>query len=75
MSYVDMRDVLEKTPVDNISDYDNPNSAGLLDYKYFTEFGSKELLIRNRTGDPTKWVKFTFSASNTLNWALGERVL
>lgn len=75
MSYVDMRDALEKIPVDNIADYDNPNLAGLLDYKYFTEIGSREILIRNRTGDPTKWVKFMFTASNTLNWALGERVL
>ncbi len=70
MSYVDMRDALEKSPIDNIADYDNPNLAGLLDYKYFTEIGAKEILIRNRTGDPTKWVKFTFSAPNTLNWAL-----
>ena len=75
MSYVDMRESLDKTPIDSIADYDNPNSAGLLDYRYFTELGSKEMLIRNRTGDPTKWVKFSFTTSNTLNWALGERVL
>ncbi len=75
MSYVDMRDALEKTPIDNIADYDNPNIAGLLNYKYFTEQGSKEILIRNRTGDPTKWVRFSFTTSNSLNWALGERVL
>ncbi len=32
-------------------------------------------MIRNRTGDPTKWVKFLFSTSSTLSWALGDRVL
>lgn len=37
MSYVDMRDALEKAPIDNIADYDNPNLTGLLNYKYFTE--------------------------------------
>jgi hypothetical protein len=33
------------------------------------------MLIKNRTGDPTKWVKFSFSAPNLLNWALGDKVL
>jgi hypothetical protein len=46
-----------------------------LNYKYFIEMGAKEILIRNRTWDPTKWVKFSFSTPGALNWALWERLL
>ncbi len=75
MSYRDMRDALKTSPPAQISEYDNPNLAGLLDYTYFTDTGAKEILIRNRTGDPTKWVQFSFSTPGSLSWALGERVL
>ena len=75
MSYQGMRDSLDTMPMAQLSEYDNPNLAGLLNYTYFTDLGAKEILIRNRTGDPTKWVKFSFSASSALTWALGERVL
>lgn len=70
-----MREALKTTPLEQLSEYDNPNLAGLLNYTNFTDLGAKEVLIRNRTGDPTKWVKFSFSSSSSLNWALGERVL
>ena len=70
-----MRDGLETLPTAQLADYDNPNLSGLLNYAYFTNLGAKEILIRNRTGDPTKWVKFAFSTSSTLSWALSDRVL
>ena len=69
-SYVEMRDTSEIRPPDILSKYDDPNLAGLLDYHHFTELGSKEILIRNRTGDEKKWVKFTFSTARALDWAL-----
>ncbi len=69
-SYVEMRNVLETEPVNDLSHYDDPNLAGLLNYHHFTDLGSKEILIRNRTGDEKKWVKFTFSTNRALNWAL-----
>ncbi len=75
MSYVQMREALATKPVDELSDYNNPNLAGLLDYSHFISMGSKEILIRNRTGDVKKWVKFTFSTSHALNWALSDAVL
>lgn len=75
MSYRDMRDAVKTSPPAQISDYDNPNLAGLLDYNNFTDLGAKEMLIRNRTGDPTKWVQFSFSTPGSLSWALGDRVL
>ncbi len=75
MSYMEMRDALATTPVDSISEYDDPNLAGLLDYDFFTNLGAKEMIIRNRTGDPTKWVKFTFTTPGAMRWALGSRVL
>lgn len=75
MSYREMRDGLETLPTAQLADYDNPNLSGLLNYAYFTNLGAKEILIRNRTGDPTKWVKFSFSTSSTLSWALSDRVL
>ncbi len=75
MSYVQMRDVLATNPVDNLSEYNTPTLAGLLDYTAFTEQWSREILIRNRAGEPTTWVKFTFSTSRTLSWALSENVL
>lgn len=75
MSYRDMRDDLKVWKSVQISEYDNPNLSGLLNYNYFTDAGAKEILIRNRTGDPTKWVQFSFSSSGTLSWALGDRVL
>lgn len=75
MSYVQMREALKTQPVDSLADYNNPNLAGLLDYAHFIGLGSKEVLIRNRTGDAKKWVKFTFSTSHALNWALSDAVL
>lgn len=75
LSYRSMRDDLKAWTKSQISDYDNPNLAWLLDYNYFTNSGASEILIRNRTGDPTKWVKFSFSTSGALNWALSDRVL
>lgn len=75
MSYVEMREALDNVPIDNLAEYDNPNLAGLLNYRYFIWLWAKEVLIRNRTGDPTKWVKFTFSTPDGLEWALGERIL
>lgn len=75
MSYVQMREALTTKPVDELTDYNNPNLAGLLEYSHFIGFGFKEVLIRNRTGDAKKWVKFTFSTSHALNWALSDAVL
>lgn len=69
-SYVEMRDALESQPLDTLSKYDEPNLAGLLNYHYFTELGSREILIRNRAGDEKKWVKFSFSTPHVLDWAL-----
>lgn len=74
-SFADLRDALEDHPIDAISDYDNPNLAGMLDYRKLTLLWAKEMLIKNRTWDPTKWVKFSFSAPNLLNWALGDKIL
>jgi len=69
-SYVDMRDTMKTEPVLDLSEYNNQYLAGLLDYSHFTENGTAEVLIRNNDGDVTKWVKFIFSSSRTLDWAL-----
>lgn len=74
-SYVEMRDALETAPIPDLSNYIDPNLAGLLNFRHFTAGGSKEILIRNRTGDEKKWVKFTFSTSRALEWALWPAVL
>lgn len=74
-SYVDMRDTMKTDPILDLSQYDNKYLAGLLDYSYFTQNGASDILIRNRTGDVKKWVKFTFSTSRALEWALGPLVL
>lgn len=74
-SYVEMRDTMKTNPILDLSQYDNQYLAGLLDYSHFTQKGASEILVRNRTGDVKKWVKFTFSASRTLEWALGPLVL
>lgn len=74
-SYVEMRDTMETSPLLDLSQYDDQYLAGLLNYKHFTELGASEILIRNRTGDVKKWVKFTFSAYRALEWALGSLVL
>lgn len=74
-SYVEMRDTLETAPIFDLSNYTDPNLVGLLNYRHFITGGSKEILIRNRTGDEKKWVKFTFSTSRTLEWALWPAVL
>ncbi len=61
---------METEPLLDLSNYDDQYLAGLLNYKHFTELGASEILVRNRTGDVKKWVKFTFSASRILEWAL-----
>lgn len=74
-SYVQMRETMTTEPILDLSNYDDPNLAGLLDFNHFITGGSKEILIRNRTGDVKKWVKFTFSTSRALNWGLWPAVL
>ncbi len=74
-SYVEMRDTMETEPLLDLSNYDDQYLAGLLNYKHFTELGASEILVRNRTGDVKKWVKFTFSASRILEWALWFSIL
>ncbi len=75
MSYREMRDQMESAPAPQLHEYDNPNLAWLVNYNHFIDMWATEIMIRNRTGDPTKWVKFLFSTSSTLSWALGDRVL
>lgn len=76
MSYRDMRDALESwIAPPQISEYDDPNLAGLINYNHLIDSWAHEVLIRNRTGDPTKWVQFSFSTPGSLSWALGDRVL
>jgi hypothetical protein len=74
-SYVEMRETMETEPLSDLSSYDDPNLAGLLDFTHFITLGSKEVLIRNRTGDIKKWVRFTFSTPRVLSWALWPLVL
>lgn len=74
-SYVDMRDTMKTDPILDLSSYDNKYLVWLLDFTHFTGQGASQILIRNRSGDIKKWVKFTFSTSRTLEWALGPLVL
>lgn len=74
-SYVQMRETMSTEPFFDLSQYDDPNLVGLLDFNHFTTLGSKEILIRNRAGDVTKWVKFTFSIPRAMNWALWPLVI
>jgi hypothetical protein len=74
-SYVEMRNMIQTKPVLDLSDYNNQYLAGLLDYSHFTDNGATEILIRNRAGNVAKWVKFVFSTSRTLEWALWPLVL
>lgn len=74
-SYVQMRETMSTEPVLDLSIYDEPNLAGLLDYSHFMNLGAKDILIKNRVWDPKKWVKFSFSTTRALEWALGPDVL
>lgn len=75
-SYVEMRNAMKTEPILDLSDYNNQYLTGLLDYSHFTQNGSTEVLIRNRVSpDQKKWVKFIFSSSRTLDWALWLLVL
>jgi hypothetical protein len=75
LSFKEMRDALSTATPPQISEYDNPNLAWLINYSHFISLGAREMLIRNRTGDPTKWVKFSFSKPEIFSWALSNRVL
>ena len=75
-SYVEMRETMKSKSILDLGNYNNQYLAGLLDYSHFTQLGATEVLIRNRTSpDPKKWVKFIFSSSRALDWALSEGVL
>lgn len=70
-SYVQMRDTMKTEPFLDFSNYDDKYLAGLLDYSHFIQNGDTEILIRNHASpEPNKWVKFTFSSSRALDWAL-----
>ena len=47
-SYVQMRETMSTEPVLDLSIYDEPNLAGLLDYSHFMNLGAKDILIKNR---------------------------
>lgn len=75
-SYVEMRETMKSKSILDLGNYNNQYLAGLLDYSHFTQSGATEVLIRNRTSpDTKKWVKFIFSSSRALDWALSEGVL
>lgn len=75
-SYVQMRDTMKTEPFLDFSNYDDKYLAGLLDYSHFIQNGDTEILIRNHASpEPNKWVKFTFSSSRALDWALWPLVL
>lgn len=74
-SYVEMRDVMVSEPILDLSNYNDPHLAGLLDYKHFIQLWSTEMLIRNREWTSKSWVKFTFSSSRIFDWALSSKVL
>lgn len=74
-SFVEMRETMTTEPVLDFNKYNDKYLAGLLEYTHFTQLGASEVLIRNRSGDPKKWVKFIFSNSRTLEWALWPLVL
>jgi len=69
-SYLQMRETMSGEAILDLSNYDDPNLAGLLNFSHFTQQGAKEILIKNRVGDAKKWVKFIFSNPHTLEWAL-----
>lgn len=73
-SYVQMREKMRRW-IYNLSDYNNPNLAGLLNTTHFTWNWAKDILIKNKIGEVDKWIKFSFDTSENLNWALGKEVL
>lgn len=75
MSYVNLRKELYTSKYSDISHYYNPNLVGLLNYDHFINLWAHEILIKNSSYDGDKWVKMTFSLPQTLQWALGIKVL
>lgn len=73
-SYVQMREKMWIGGYD-LSAYDNPNLAWLLDTNHFTTNGAKEILVTNRVGWGWRWIKFIFDKSSSLSWALGKDIL
>ncbi len=73
-SYVQMREKMLRWVYD-LSVYEDPNLAGLLDYNHFIMNWAKQVLITNRVGWAWRWVKFAFDSSASLEWALGKDIL
>lgn len=73
-SYIQMRNKMWRGFY-NLSNYDDPTLAGLLDTTHFTKNWAKEILVTNRIGWTDKWVKIAFDTSENLNWALGKDTL
>jgi hypothetical protein len=77
-SYVEMRTNVSTGQVYDLTDYDNPTLAWLLNYKYFTVNGATEVLIKNHVvtdDEDDKWWKIYFDKPETLEWALWDDVL
>ena len=73
-AYIQMRDQMDRWVYD-VSAYDDPNLAGMLDFTHFTTNGAKQILATNRVGWGGRWIKFSFDTSATLGWALGRDVI
>lgn len=75
LSYVKMRENIGKSTYFDFSNYNDPNLSGLLPYGHFTKLWAKEILIKNRKWVNKNWIKFKFSNSFVLEWALWPTVL
>lgn len=73
-SYVSMRNKMQRW-IYNLSNYEDPNLAWLLNTTHFTLNGAKDILATNRVGWTDKWIKFSFDTSENLNWSLGKDIL
>lgn len=73
-SYISMRDKMKRWKY-ILSNYTDPNLAGLLDTDHFIKNGAKEVLATNHVWWSDKWVKFSFDTNENLKWALGKDIL
>ena len=75
LAYIHMREHVQWGDVFELYDYEDPFLEWLLDAEHFVWRGAREILLRNRKWETSRWVKLSFSQPSVLSWALWAHVL
>ncbi len=74
-NYVEMRKNVYDWKQYDLTNYSGATLAWLIDTRGITNYGAKEILMKNNASTEELWWKIFYDSSTTLDWALSDKVL